>query len=738
MQINSRLLLGPVMCLLFACFMAGSVTAQVLEPSKWSFSLSKSNVKIGEETEVVVRVQIEDTWYLYSSDFDPDLGPTVTTFTFKPSSDYKVIGTPKPIGAKKKFDDVFGGEVRYFKHQAEFRQKIKITGKNPVINGSYEGQVCTETNGRCVPVSGDFTLQAKVMAAATLPESLPAKAEAAPANKLPEPTLAQTKTDAQAHEPQTDEPDSATGAASVPVTAAGDKAAPEQAGITASPDTLARAADGGAASNGESTSLLSFMLAAFLAGLVALLTPCVYPMIPMTVSYFTRNVPNRATGIKMALFYGASIIAVYTLIGTVVSRFNGPEFANFRSTHWIPNLLFFIVFVVFGLSFLGMFEIELPSNWVNKADRQADKGGYYGIFFMAFTLALISFSCTGPFVGSILVQSAGGAVIKPIVGMLGFSLAFALPFTLFAIFPGALHSLPRSGGWLNSVKVVLGFLELALALKFLSIADQAYHWHILDREVFISLWVVIFSMIGFYLIGKIQLPNDSPVTVVSVPKLALSLIAFSFVIYLLPGMFGAPLKALAGYLPPQNTIDFDLSDGSLGRNTKPQATGSLCSESVKYGSFLELPHNLQGYFDYKQALACAKERNKPVFIDFTGHGCVNCREMEARVWSDPRVLSRLRNNYVIAALYVDDKTELPEKEWFTSRYDGKEKTTIGKQNADLEISRFNNNAQPLYVLLNPDGKLIAPPRADDLDADAFLRFLENGLNDFNSIGSNKN
>jgi thiol:disulfide interchange protein DsbD len=423
--------------------------------------------------------------------------------------------------------------------------------------------------------------------------------------------------------------------------------------------------------------------------------------------------------------YGLSIVLLYVLIGTAVSRINGPEFANFVSTHWVPNVFFFLVFLLFGLSFLGLFEIVLPSSLVNMADRQSDKGGIYGIFFMAFTIVLVSFSCTGPIVGSILVESAGGAVLKPIIGMLGYSLAFALPFTLFAIFPQWLTGLPKSGGWLNSVKVVLGFLELAFALKFLSIADLAYHWHLLDREVYLAAWIVIFSLMGFYLLGKIRLPHDSVMEKIPVMRLALAILVFSFVVYMIPGMWGAPLRALSGYLPPESTQDFRWQSAGPGTGHSPSSAAGLC-DAPRHADILHLPHEIQGYFDIKQALACAKEKNKPVFIDFTGHGCVNCREMEANVWSHPEVLKRLKEDFVVTALYVDDKTELSQNEWYVSPYDQKEKKTIGKQNADLQVRDFKSNTQPLYVLLAPDGSLLAPPRSYDLDVEGFVKFLESG------------
>jgi thiol:disulfide interchange protein len=485
---------------------------------------------------------------------------------------------------------------------------------------------------------------------------------------------------------------------------------------------------------GEKKSLLWFFFLSFLAGLAAIVTPCVFPMIPMTVTFFMHDSDKKRKARFQAIVYGLSIIAIYTVIGTLVAVTLGANFANFLSTHWIPNVFFFLIFLVFAASFLGMFEITLPSWLVNKADKQADRGGFTGAFFMAFTLVLVSFSCTGPIVGAILVKSAGGEVIQPIIGMLGFSLAFALPFALFAFFPSWLATLPRSGGWLNSVKVVLGFLELALGLKFLSIADQTYHWHILDREVYLAIWIVIFFLMGLYLLGKLKFNHDDDLPFLSVPRITMAIVTFAFVVYMIPGMFGAPLKALAGYLPPQQSLDFDLSSLIREESTQEQAGGAksitaLC-ETPKYKDILSLPHGLQGYFDYQQALSCARKLNKPIFIDFTGHGCVNCRAMEANVWSSPEVLKRLRENFIVTALYVDDKEDLPENEWITSKYDGKVKKTIGKKYADFQIYRFNVNAQPYYVLLDTAGNLLTTPVAYDLNVDHFIQFLDTGLKNF--------
>ncbi|MCF8308538.1 MAG: thioredoxin family protein [Bacteroidales bacterium] len=494
----------------------------------------------------------------------------------------------------------------------------------------------------------------------------------------------------------------------------------------------------GVSSGKEKRSLLGFFFFSVLAGLAAIFTPCVFPMIPMTVTFFMHNKESKSAGKMQAIIYGLSIIIIYTVVGTIVAVAFGASFANWLSTHWLPNILFFLVFMFFAASFLGLFEITIPSWLINKSDKQADKGGNItGPFFMAFTLVLVSFSCTGPLVGAILVESAGGEFTQPIIGMLGFSAAFALPFTLFAFFPSWLSNLPKSGGWLNSVKVVLGLVELALGFKFLSVADQTYHWGLLDREIYIAIWIVIFTIIGFYLLGKITFKGDSEVKIVSVPRLALAIISFTFVVYLLPGMIGAPLKGLSGYLPPQKTHDFDVNAivrENLRVANYTNASGSneqtvQCSEP-KYSDFLTLPHGLNGFFDYEQALSCAKKKDKPIFIDFTGHGCVNCREMEANVWSDPRVLKRLREDYVVTALYVDDKTKLPKDEWVKSSYDGEVKKTLGGKYASFQITKFGVNAQPYYVLLDHNGEMLVEPRTYDLDVGEFADFLEKGVEKF--------
>jgi len=649
-------------------FLVGFQTfAQIVEPVKWTFESKQE----GNEATLIFKAKIEEGWHLYDTQLEEG-GPIKTSIHFSDSTLFDFVGElvkdPLPV---KYFDKIFNMNVGYFSDQVTLTQKIKLINPGKTeIKGFVEFMSCNDET--CTPpAEAEFSF--------SLNSSQDSKTVTTPL-------------------------------------------------IT--PDTNQKSSSG---------NLLLFLFFSFLAGLAAILTPCVFPMIPMTVSFFMNSGESKLKSRLNAMFYGFSIIAIYTIIGTLVAVIFGPGAANWLSTHWIPNLIFFAVFMVFAFSFFGMFEIVLPSWLVNKSDKQVDKGGLVGSFFMALTLVLVSFSCTGPIVGAILVESAGGQILKPIVGMFGFSLAFALPFTLFALFPAWLNNLPKSGGWLNSVKVVLGFLELALGLKFLSVADQTYHWGILDREVYLAFWIVIFALLGVYLLGKLKFAHDSEVKHVTVPRLLLAIVSFAFVVYLLPGMFGAPLKAISGYLPPQATHDFDLHQiirDEIKLGTPHQtASGQMISnveicDKPKFSEFLHLPHGLEGYFDYEQGMACARKQNKPVFIDFTGHGCVNCREMEANVWSDPRVLERLKNNFVVIALYVDDKSTLPESEWITSTYDGKVKKTLGKKYADFQISRYGVNAQPYYVLLDGKEQKLVEPRAYDLNADHFVEFLDQALAEF--------
>ncbi len=472
-------------------------------------------------------------------------------------------------------------------------------------------------------------------------------------------------------------------------------------------------------------SLWVTFLAGLVGGFAAIFMPCIFPLLPMTISFFTKQSGTRAKGIRNALIYGVSIIVIYVALGLLITVIFGADALNDLSTNGIFNFAFFLLLVVFAASFFGAFEIMLPTSWANKMDAKADQGGLIGIFFMAATLALVSFSCTGPIIGTLLVQAASmGELLGPAIGMFGFALALALPFTLFSLFPSWMTSLPKSGSWLNSVKVTLGFLELALALKFLSNVDLAYHWQWFDREVFLVLWVIIFGMMGFYLLGKLRFSHDSELTSISVPRLFLSIISLAFALYLIPGLWGAPLQSVSAFLPPQQTQDFDLYTRSLG--AYPVAESESATPR-KYGDIFEAPLGLNAFFDYEEGMAYAKKVNKPVMIDFTGHACVNCRKMEASVWPKPDVLKRLRNDYVLIQLYVDDKTELPTTEQRVSSYSGKTIRTVGNQWSDLQASQFNTNSQPYYVLLDNNGKELATPQGANYEPENFVKFLDSGL-----------
>ena len=702
--------------------------AQILDPVLWSEQAEKKEASVGEEIKLFFKIKMEPNWYVYANDFDPDCGPNLTTFNFIPNDSYRLIGDPVGEDAKAKYDEIFECDVKIFVNKGTFSQKIKILKKDLLVEGSLEFQTCNEISGVCLPPKevdfsfSNFVIKEKIDVSEEKKEekeNVEAK-EVFPSEK----NINKTQKDEEKENVEAKEifPSDK----NINKIQINEEKEPEKQVADANEFREIQGpilSDSLANEGVDKKSLWLFAIFAFLAGLTALLTPCVFPMIPMTVTFFTGKNYTKFH----SLMYGGFIILIYTIVGAALSPLMGPETANHLSTEWFPNLLFFLIFLIFALSFFGMFEINIPTSFVNKIDKKADKGGLPGVFFMAFTLVLVSFSCTGPIVGSIIVASAGGEFLRPIIGMLSFSLAFAIPFTLFAIFPGMMKKLPKSGGWLNSVKVVLGFVELALAFKFLSIADQAFHWGILDRDVNIAIWVVIFSLMGLYLLGKIQLPHDTKKESIGVPRLLLAIATFSFVLYLIPGLWGAPLKMLAGYLPPMHTHDFDL----IGKYSKIDE-GEICDNDPKYSDFLHFPHGLKGYFDYAEALECARQQNKPVFIDFTGHGCTNCREMEAVVWSDPEVLQRLQDEYVLLALYVDDKTELPEKEWFVSDYDGKIKKTIGKQNADLQITRLKNNAQPFYVLLGIDEQVLVAPVGYNRDVKDFIMFLDEGVKTFQS------
>lgn len=663
----------------------------------------------GAEYELRFEAAIPSGFHMY--DMGPyEGGPNPTVITLSPEAGVELVGSVEQrTKPHRYFDQMFGMEIGTFSGKALFTQRVRLTAAQAKVRAAIEWMICDDKS--CMPPS-DTELTLVVGAAAA--QGGAAEATTAPAGGESVAT-----------------PAAATERVSDTAATSGSVAAAETSTTAGTAAEAAPAKD--AAGSG---SLWSLIIEAILWGFAALLTPCVFPMVPMTVSFFMKSSGKPALGRFRAGMYGFFIVALYTLpiaAIIVITRLVGgdavtADIFNWLATHWLPNLIFFAVFMLFAASFFGAFEITMPSWMVNKSDSKADSKGLAGIFFMALTLVLVSFSCTGPIVGSVLIKSTAGEFWSPIVTMLAFSLAFALPFTLFAFFPSMLKKLPKSGGWLNSVKVVLGFVEVALGFKFLSVADQTYHWGLLDREVYLAIWIVVFAMLGFYLLGKLRFAHDDEVQHVGVGRLALAIAVFTFVVYLIPGMWGAPLKALSGYLPPLTTQDFVLgqttSAGASVSATAPLRT--VDGKAPKYSDVLHLPHGLEGFFDLKEAEAYAARAGKPLFIDFTGHGCVNCREMEARVWSDPRVLELLRNDYVICALYSDDKMELPESEWVTTE-SGKVLRSLGKINAHYALKTFGVNAQPYYVLQGRDGRMLVEPRGYDLDVEAFVDFLCRGV-----------
>ena len=662
----------------------------------------------GAEYELRFEAAIPSGFHMY--DMGPyEGGPNPTVITLSPEAGFELVGSVEQrTKPHRYFDQMFGMEIGTFSGKALFTQRVRLTAAQAKVRAAIEWMICDDKS--CMPPS-DTELTLVVGAADA--QGAAAEATTAPAGGE------SVATPAAATERVSD-----TAATSGSVAGASE--------TTAGAETAAAPAKDAAGSG----SLWSLIIEAILWGFAALLTPCVFPMVPMTVSFFMKSSGKPALGRFRAGMYGFFIVALYTLpiaAIIVITRLVGgdavtADIFNWLATHWLPNLIFFAVFMLFAASFFGAFEITMPSWMVNKSDSKADSKGLAGIFFMALTLVLVSFSCTGPIVGSVLIKSTAGEFWSPIVTMLAFSLAFALPFTLFAFFPSMLKKLPKSGGWLNSVKVVLGFVEVALGFKFLSVADQTYHWGLLDREVYLAIWIVVFAMLGFYLLGKLRFAHDDEVQHVGVGRLALAIAVFTFVVYLIPGMWGAPLKALSGYLPPLTTQDFVLGQ-TTSAGVSVSATAPLRTvdgKAPKYSDVLHLPHGLEGFFDLKEAEAYAARAGKPLFIDFTGHGCVNCREMEARVWSDPRVLELLRNDYVICALYSDDKMELPESEWVTTE-SGKVLRSLGKINAHYALKTFGVNAQPYYVLQGRDGRMLVEPRGYDLDVEAFVDFLRRGV-----------
>ena len=693
-------------CILFFVIFSFGKSSFAQEPSvlkktpEWKIALDKKEVKVGDEITITFTSEIEKDWYMYSNDFDPNLGPIAADFTFKKDKSYELVGKLKPIGSKPHYEDIWKGNVSTFTKKAIFTQKVKILSDKPVIKGSRYFQECSEVTGVCMP---PFDQEFEVKGITVIGNVLSVSGST-------QPILDSTKTDSIS---QTKTIDTI-----------------NQQIKTSTNQPINQSTD-------KQESFLGFLIFALLGGLIAVLTPCVFPMLPMTVSFFTKKSDSRSQGLKRAFTFGLSIVAIYASLGLVFAFFGlGPDFGNWLSTHWLPNVLFFVIFLVFGASFLGMFEITLPHQLVNKIDSKSSMGSFAGIFFMAFTLVLVSFSCTGPIVGSLLIEAVGGHFVKPLLGMAAFGAGLALPFTLFAMFPSWMHNLPKSGGWLNSVKVVLGFIEVGFAFKFLSIADVVYHWRILDREVYLAIWIVLAFLLGMYLLGKLKFSHDSDMPYVGVPRFGMAVIAFVFGVYMIPGLFGAPLKALSGLLPPMHTQDFIL--GANIKSSGVETNQIIKSSNIKHSDFLELPHGLTGYFDYKQALEESRKQHKPIFIDFTGHACVNCRKMEEYVWAKPEVLKRLQNDFIIVSLYADERKELPQADWYTSPRDGKVKKTIGEQNQDLQISKYNFSAQPQYVVIDADENKLSGPNFFNTDEQIFVDFLDKGKKAFDEKQSKIN
>ena len=691
----------------------------------------------GDAYRIVLEAAIPAGHHMY--DMGPyEGGPTATTIVLTPGEGVQLDGPVEQLTkAHTYYDELFGMQIGTLSGKPRFAQKVHLATAKGTVTAQLEWMICNDSS--CMPPD-DTELTIEIAASAA--PAAPAKGEAvqsAPAATTPvKTTPAKAETTPAAATAQTAESavqEPAQEAAPATVAPAGEQTEPAAEVAPAAEAAEAAPVKDAAGSKG----LWALIIEAILWGFAALLTPCVFPMVPMTVSYFLKGEGGAAMGRLRASLYGLFIVLLYTVpIAAIIliTRIVGgdavtADIFNWLATHWLPNIIFFLVFMVFAASFFGAFEITMPSWMVNKTDSKADTKGIGGIFFLALTLVLVSFSCTGPIVGSVLIKSTSGEFWTPIITMLAFSVAFALPFTLFALFPSVLKKLPKSGGWLNSVKVVIGFIEVALGMKFLSVADQTYHWGLLDREVYLAVWIVVFALLGFYLLGKIRFAHDSDLPYVGVGRLTLAIIVFSFVVYMIPGMWGAPLKALSGYLPPLTTQDFVLGQHTAAVPAGTSASGSHALLTVegkqpKYSDFLHLPHGLEGFFDLKEAEAYAAKVGKPLFIDFTGHGCVNCREMEARVWSDPQVLDILRNDYVIVALYSDDKKVLPESEWVTTDA-GKVLKGLGKINSYYALKTYGVNAQPYYVLQGADGRPLVAPRGYDLSVEGFVEFLQSGL-----------
>jgi thiol:disulfide interchange protein DsbD len=677
-----------------------TANAQIFDPVKWNYSTKKIS---DCEYQLIFKAKIDGNWHMYGQKAYDD-GPVSTSFHFTESPDYSLVGKTKEGKLIKKLDSQFGVELEFFEHEAVFTQNIKVkTPKAIEVKGNVEFMVCNDR--QCLPPKTlDFSFTADATACAGT--------AAVPTNTNSTAIAPTSSGNCDCNEIYRLLSELNTKNKTETAVANDTAKAAKTAVITEEPKK-----------EPEQRSWWAIFIAGFLGGLAALLTPCVFPMLPMTVSFFTKSSKTKAKGISNAIIYGISIIAIYVLLGLGITIAFGPDALNAMSTNVWFNLAFFLLLVVFAISFLGAFEIVLPSRFINKMDAQSDRGGLIGIFFMAFTLSLVSFSCTGPIIGTLLVEAAvNGGLQGPFWGMFGFAIALALPFGLFAAFPGWMNTLPKSGGWLNSVKVVLGFLELALALKFASNADLVVQAGIITREIFIAIWIVIFGLLGIYLMGWIRLPHDSPLSHLSVSRLFLAIVTFSFTVYLIPGLWGAPLKLISGFTPP----DF--------YSEAPNGFGAAEKLWSKDGPSAEhCPNRLPCFHDYNEALEYAKKVEKPLLIDFTGLACINCRKMEAQVWSDPEVDKRLRNEIVLVSLYVDDKKELPLNEQTIKKLGDRDFTikTIGNKWSYMQADRYKTNAQPQYVLVDHNEQMLTKETAHyDPDIPKYIRWLDEGINEF--------
>lgn len=663
-------------------------------PVKFTYKTVKINDSVAE---LQFQASIESGWHFYSQTKDAKCIEIPASFTFDKNPNYKRIGKVSEPKPSTEYDEMFDCTSRFFTNKAIFKQRVQVLNNEPfTISGKVEGQACIE--GRCTPIEEKFSFTVKGF------DKVKKRTLTEVSNTEEEPTLAESKP----------------------------KAADLAAKAKDNDKATIKAKESKTDKDGDE-SLLKYFLGAILGGLVGLLMPCVFPMIPMTVSFFSKEGHG---GKRDALLYGMFIILIFILFGLILSAIFGADMGNILSTHWIPNLLFAVIFLIFAFSLLGYFEITLPSSWVNGSAKRQRQGGVVGIFFMALTLVLVSFSCTLPIAGAVALNAAGGSFLKPIIGMLGFSLGIAVPFTLFALFPGLLKKLPKSGGWMNTLKVILAFVELAFALKFINVPDQTYHWGILDREVYLAFWIVLFSLLGLYLMGKIRFPLDDEYPVQkSAFRFTLSVFVFAFVVYMIPGMFGAPLKAISGWLPPMTTQDFDISAivrNESGNGGSANADTYQWTEEPMYADRLEIPFGIKGYFDYDQALRVAKKEGKPVFLDFTGHGCTNCRNVENAVWIDPEVRRIFAEEVVVATLYADDKIiPLPDNEkGKLTDNNGDPITMLGAKNRHIEQTIYHENSQPCYFIVDPDGKVLSGPTYYERDKDAYIKFLRAGIDKY--------